>query len=77
MEKSFTFTTPDAIEIAYIVQRSQDNPQFMHDMLLHARTLERLLCSSKNAKTYENLRFPPILPRKRPPDQWTGKRAVF
>lgn len=47
MEKSFTFSTPDAIEIAYIVQRSQDNPQFMHDMLLHARTLERLLCSAQ------------------------------
>lgn len=40
MEKSFTFTTPDAIEIAYIVQRSQDNPQFMHDMLLHAEPLK-------------------------------------
>lgn len=50
MEKSFTFSTPDAIEIAYIVQRGQNNPQFMHDMLLHARTLERLLCSSKDAK---------------------------
>lgn len=50
MEKSFTFSTPDAIEIAYIVQRCQNNPQFMHDMLLHARTLERLLCSIKDAK---------------------------
>lgn len=50
MEKEFTFSAPDAIEIAYIVQRSQDNPQFTHDMLLHARTIERLLCGSKDAK---------------------------
>ena len=50
MEKKFTFTAPDAIDIAYIVQRNQENLQFLHDMLLHAKTLERLLCSSKNAK---------------------------
>lgn len=46
----FRFNNPDAINIAYIVQRNQENQQFMHDMLLHARTLERLLCSSKDAK---------------------------
>ncbi len=40
--KTFTFTTSDAIEIAYIVQRSQDNPQLMHKLLVRAKILEGL-----------------------------------
>lgn len=42
MDKTFTFSTPDAIEIAYIVQRSQDNPQILHEILIHARAFERV-----------------------------------
>lgn len=42
MEKSFTFSTPDAIEIAYIVQRSQTNPQLMHKLLVRTEILEEL-----------------------------------
>ena len=41
MEKSFTFSTPDAIEIAYIVQRSQTNPQLMHKILLYCKAFEK------------------------------------
>lgn len=43
MEKSFTFSTPDAIEIAYIVQQNQNNPQLMHKLLIRAEILEELL----------------------------------
>lgn len=41
MEKTFTFSTPDAIEIAYIVQRSQGNPQLMHKLLLYCKAFEK------------------------------------
>lgn len=40
MEKSFTFSTPDAINIGYIIQRNQDNPQFLHKLLIRALNLE-------------------------------------
>ena len=40
--KTFTLTTPDAIEIAYIVQRSQDSPQILHEILIHARAFEKV-----------------------------------
>lgn len=39
--KTFTFTTPDAIEIAYIIQRSQGNPQLMHKLLLYCKAFEK------------------------------------
>lgn len=39
--KTFTLTTPDAIEIAYIVQRPQDNPQLMHKLLLYCKAFEK------------------------------------
>lgn len=48
--KTFTLTTPDAIEIAYIVQRSQDNPQLMHKLLVRAEILEGLFGSGQNHK---------------------------
>ena len=40
--KTFTFTTPDDIEIAYIVQQNQNNPQLMHKLLVRAEILEEL-----------------------------------
>lgn len=40
--KTFTLTTPDAIEIAYIVQQNQNNPQLMHKLLVRAEILEGL-----------------------------------
>lgn len=47
MDKTFTFSTPDAINIAYIVQRNQDNPQFLHKLLVRALNLEGLLRSAQ------------------------------
>lgn len=41
MEKSFTFSAPDAINIGYIIQRSQDNPQLMHKLLIYCKALEK------------------------------------
>lgn len=41
MEKEFTFSAPDAIEIAYIIQCNQDNPQFLHEILIHAWAFEK------------------------------------
>lgn len=40
--KSFIFDVPDAIEIAYIVQQNQNNPQLMHKLLVRAEILEEL-----------------------------------
>lgn len=40
MEKSFTFSAPDAVNIGYIIQRNQDNPQFLHKLLIRALNLE-------------------------------------
>lgn len=42
MEKTFAFSTPDAIEIAYIVRRSQDSPQILHEILIHAQAFEKV-----------------------------------
>lgn len=39
--KAFIFDVPDAIEIACIVRRSQDNPQLMHKLLLYCRAFEK------------------------------------
>lgn len=47
MEKSFTFSTPDAINIAYIIRRHQNDPQFLHKLLIRALNLE----SVQNAKS--------------------------
>lgn len=40
--KTFTLTTPDAIEIAYIIQRSQGNPRLLHEILIHAQAFENV-----------------------------------
>lgn len=42
MDKTFTFSTPDAIEIAYIVQRNKENDTFLNKLLIQAASLERL-----------------------------------
>lgn len=41
-DKAFIFDVPDAIEIAYIVQQNQNNPQLMHKLLVRAEILEEL-----------------------------------
>lgn len=41
-DKAFIFDVPDAIEIAYIVQQNQNNPQLMHKLLIRAEILEEL-----------------------------------
>ena len=40
MDRTFTFTDPDAIEIAYIMSRRQDSPVFLHKLLVHAINVE-------------------------------------
>lgn len=47
--KTFAFTTPDAIEIAYIVQRSQCNPQLIHKLLIYCKAFEKAY-SNNNQK---------------------------
>ncbi len=42
MDKAFTFSEPDAIEIAYIVKRAQGNPRLLHEILIHARAFEKV-----------------------------------
>lgn len=44
MDKSFTFTQADAVEIAHIMQRNQDNAVFLHKLLVWAENLEDLHC---------------------------------
>lgn len=44
MEKAFTFTSPDAVEIAYIMQRNQESTVFLHKLLVWAENLEDLYC---------------------------------
>lgn len=46
--KAFIFDVPDAIEIACIVQRSQDNPQILHEILIHARAFEKVCRDEQN-----------------------------
>ena len=48
--KTFTLTAPDAIEIAYIVQQNQNNPQLMHKLLVRAEILEELFGTVPNHK---------------------------
>lgn len=48
--KTFTLTTPDAIEIAYIVQQNQNNPQLMHKLLVRAEILEELFGTVPDCK---------------------------
>lgn len=43
-EKTFTFTKPDAVEIASIILDNQDNPVFLHKLLVRAMNLEDLYC---------------------------------
>lgn len=43
-EKTFTFTKPDAMNIAYIIQRNQDDAAFLHKLLVRAMNLEDLYC---------------------------------
>lgn len=50
MEKSFTFSTPDAIEIAYIVQRNKENDAFLNKLLIQAASLERLYSSPSSSE---------------------------
>ena len=50
MEKEFAFSTPDAIEIAYIVQQNQNNPQLMHKLLIRAEILEELFGTGQDHK---------------------------
>lgn len=45
MEKTFTFTQADAVEIAHIMQRNQDNAAFLHKLLVRAEILEELYCA--------------------------------
>lgn len=40
--KAFIFDVPDAMETAYIVQRSQGNPRLLHEILIHARAFEKV-----------------------------------
>lgn len=44
MEKVFTFSKADAVEIARIVLDNQDNPVFLHKLLVWAINLEDLYC---------------------------------
>ena len=50
MEKTFMFTSPDAINIAYIMQRNQDNAVFLHKLLVRALNLENVLYTSPATK---------------------------
>lgn len=45
MDRTFTFTDPDAVEIAHIMQRNQDNAAFLHKLLVRAEILEELYCA--------------------------------
>ena len=40
MDRTFTFTGPDAIEIAYIIRRNQESAVFLHKLLIHAINVE-------------------------------------
>lgn len=39
----------DAAEIAYIIQRNQNNARFMRELLLRAISLDKLLCGKEAA----------------------------
>ena len=41
-DKAFIFDVPDAMETAYIVQRSQGNPRLLHEILIHAQAFENV-----------------------------------
>lgn len=40
--KAFIFDVPDAMETAYIVQRSQGTPRLLHEILIHAQAFENV-----------------------------------
>ena len=40
--KAFIFDVPDAMETAYIVQRSQGNPRLLYEILIHAQAFENV-----------------------------------
>lgn len=42
MDRTFTFTQADAVEIAHIMQRNQNNAAFLHKLLVHAINVEDL-----------------------------------
>lgn len=42
MDKTFTFSDPDAISAAYIIQSAQGNPRLLHEILIHARAFEEV-----------------------------------
>lgn len=48
--KTFTLTEPDAIEIAYIMQRNHDSAVFLHKLLVWAMNLEDLYCHKPSPK---------------------------
>lgn len=50
MEKNFTFSTPDAINIAYVVKRNQSDPLFLHKLLIRALNLENVRRSQQNGR---------------------------
>ena len=50
MDKSFTFTQADAVEIAHIMQRNQNNAAFLHKLLVRAEILEELYCAKTAPK---------------------------
>ena len=42
-QPAFYFTAKEAVEIAYIIARNQDNRQYLREVLAQALTLEKLL----------------------------------
>lgn len=55
MDKTFTFSAPDAINIGYIVQRHQNDPQFLHKVLIRALNLESVQRAGKHQKGREGV----------------------
>lgn len=49
MKLTFKFSDKEAIEIAYIIARNQDNHRFLRKLLLQAIVYERLLTHIKPA----------------------------
>lgn len=50
--KEFTFTSPDAINIAYIVRRNQNDSQFIHKLLVRAMNLEEIKAAREVEKSH-------------------------
>ena len=43
MNQTITFSAKEAVEIAHIIARNQNNPQFLRELLTQALVYERLL----------------------------------